>query len=170
VPAPVTDLAVARRRRNQRLGWSAGLVAAAAAVVAGALLAPNLLPHSSPGQAAPVQTTALTPDSAVQAERPLLLSGGQLGTALSQVSGSDDYGPLADPSTRDACLRANGLPAGGTPIAGRQVVLDGRPGVVLVLTTGVIGRFRLLAVGPSCSAGDPAKLAEATIGGIPASR
>jgi hypothetical protein len=72
---------------------------------------------------------------------------------------------LADPARRSACLVAHGLPA-GTPVLGsRQVLVDGAPGTLLVLPTGLAARFRLLAVGPECSPGRPATLVDLTVGG-----
>jgi hypothetical protein len=45
------------------------------------------------------------------------------------------------------------------------VLLDGRPGVLLVLPTGRAGRLRLLVVAPSCGAGGPAEaLADQLVG------
>jgi hypothetical protein len=35
-------------------------------------------------------------------------------------------------------------------LGGRRVVLDGRPGVLLVLATGTAGGLRLLTVDPAC--------------------
>lgn len=71
------------------------------------------------------------------------------GFARSTV-GSTDLGALADPTRRDGCLTAAGHP-GAAVLGGRQVRLDGMPGVVLVLSTGELGRFRVLVVTPGCA-------------------
>jgi hypothetical protein len=62
-----------------------------------------------------------------------------------------DVGELAHPARRAACLRAVAPAAAGeTLLGGRRVVLDGRPGVLLVLATGVRGGLRILTVDPAC--------------------
>jgi hypothetical protein len=65
--------------------------------------------------------------------------------------GTTDVGDLADPARRAACLRAVAPAAAGeTLLGGRRVVLDGRPGVLLVLATGTRGGLRILTVDPAC--------------------
>jgi hypothetical protein len=65
--------------------------------------------------------------------------------------GTMDVGELAHPARRAACLRAVAPAAAGeTLLGGRRVVLDGRPGVLLVLATGVRGGLRILTVDPAC--------------------
>jgi len=69
--------------------------------------------------------------------------------------GTTDVGDLADPARRGACLRAVAPAAAGeTLLGGRRIVLDGRPGVLLVLATGNRGGLRILTVDPAC--GGPA--------------
>ncbi|HSK58321.1 MAG TPA: hypothetical protein VK935_04630, partial [Actinomycetospora sp.] len=75
-----------------------------------------------------------------------------------------DYGPLATPGRLAGCLAAHGVHAGVRPVGARQVVVDGRPGVLLVLPTGTAARFRLLAVGPDCAAGAPFTLSDTSVG------
>ncbi|HEX4704683.1 MAG TPA: hypothetical protein VH352_21320, partial [Pseudonocardiaceae bacterium] len=86
--APVVDLARARKRRNQRTGWIAGALVAAAAV--GTVVIS--LPHggTTPGEAGS-QPSGGTP--------PLALTSGHLNSAtLTAVIGRSDYGPLTDPA------------------------------------------------------------------------
>jgi hypothetical protein len=69
--------------------------------------------------------------------------------------GTMDVGDLADPRRRAACLRAVAPAAAGeTLLGGRSVVLDGRPGVLLVLATGTTGGLRILTVDPVCGGPD----------------
>jgi hypothetical protein len=84
--------------------------------------------------------------------------------ALGRASiGTMDVGDLTDPARRDACLRAVAPAAAGEPLlGGRRVVLDGRPGVLLVLATGTRGGLRILTVDPACGPGGGALLAELT--------
>ncbi len=93
------------------------------------------------------------------------MSGADPVRALRAGLGARDPGPLADPARRAACLVAHGLPAGTVPLGSRQVLVDGRPGTLLVLPTGAAARFRLLVVGPGCTATDPDTLADLTVGG-----
>ncbi|HEX3591665.1 MAG TPA: hypothetical protein VHV74_18755 [Pseudonocardiaceae bacterium] len=151
-PAPVADLAAARKRRNQRLGWAGGLLVAAAAVAVVVLAIPRG-GSTVPGVAAPP---------------PHQLSSGRLGTAtLSAALGHTDYGPLSDTARRSACLSANGQDPNQPPAGALQVTLDGKPGTLLVLTTGRAAQYRLLVVGPDCAAGHPDALANTVVGGLP---
>lgn len=129
----------------------AALAAAAGLAAVGYLgpLAAAPQPHERPG-AGPL--AAPQPHG-----QPLTLSHDQL---LSNTPTGRDFGPLADADARSSCLSALGAP-GSEPLAGRPVVLDGRPGVLLVLPTARPGRLRLLVVDPGCAN----VLADTTTGG-----
>jgi hypothetical protein len=79
--------------------------------------------------------------------------------------GTVDVGALADPDRRLGCLRAV-LPdaAGLRLLGGRRVVLDGRPGVLLVLATGTRGGLDVVTVDPGCGPAGGTLLARATVG------
>lgn len=79
--------------------------------------------------------------------------------------GTVDVGTLADPARREACLREV-LPgaAGERLLGGRRVVLDGRPGVLLVLATGTRGGLRVVTVDPDCGPAGGALLATVVVG------
>ncbi|MCD2186450.1 hypothetical protein [Actinomycetospora soli] len=147
------------RRRVPRPGrrWAAtaavGLVAAAAAAVAVVVLGPSGGGPVPP----PAPTAAPTPGA------PVVLTSADLPQALRSGLGGRDGTP--DPAARASCLVAHGLPAGTVPVGSRAVVLDGRPGTLYVLTTGVAARFRLLVVGPGCAPGTPDTLGDVTVGG-----
>jgi hypothetical protein len=122
------------------------LVAAAvlaAAVVAGVLWAP--------GDPAPV-----SPD------------GVDLVAEGLAVRGDFDVGDLADPARRAGCLSAV-APPGVAPdaplLGGRDVVLDGRDGVLLLLAGGERGRLHIVVVAPGCGPGGGALLRARTIEG-----
>jgi anti-sigma factor RsiW len=126
-------------------------VAAAAAVLA--VAATGLLLVSGP-EAAPPPVVALARVD---------LAGA--GTAAVGVA---DLGPLADPARRAACLRAigpTGARADDAVLGGRRVLLEGQPGVLVVLATGTLGRFRLVVVDPACGAAGGTLLAEVVVGG-----
>jgi hypothetical protein len=144
-----------RHRRVLAIGLAA---LAVVAVVTGGVIA------AGGGPTAPAPTAAPAPVGP-PAPAPAPLSADDPVRALRTGLGARDPGPLADPARRAACLVAHGLPAGTVPLGSRQVVLDGRPGTLLVLPTGTAARFRLLVVGPECTARSPETLADLTVGG-----
>jgi hypothetical protein len=150
----------ARRRRPALVAGA--LVAAAAAVVALVVLVAVLPATSGPAPAPRAPTAAPAPPVPVP-DVPVL-AGGDGPAALRAGLGSTDYGPLAAPGRLAGCLAAHGVPPGVRPVGARQVVVDGRPGVLLVLPTGTAARFRLLAVGPDCAAGAPFTLSDTLVG------
>ena len=79
--------------------------------------------------------------------------------------GTVDVGALTDPDRRQACLRAV-LPdaAGQRLLGGRRVVLDGRPGVLLVLATGTRGGLDVVTVDPGCGPAGGTLLTRVTVG------
>ena len=164
-PAPIVDLAVARERRRRRgLLATTGILTAAAAAVAVIAVA-NLTGNQTGGDPAAQPTSSTAPQSG-PGPAPLALSQSNIGSALDDALGVTDYGPLGQPGKLDACLAANGIdPAGVDPVGSREVSLDGKPGVLIVLPAGANPpRWRLLVVGPDCGAGQPATLADTTTG------
>jgi hypothetical protein len=95
----------------------------------------------------------------------LTVSRVDLVAVATSAVGTVDVGPLADPARREACLRAV-LPdaAGERLLGGRRVVLDGRPGVLLVLATGTRGGLHVVTVDPDCGPAGGALLAQVTVG------
>lgn len=86
------------------------------------------------------------------ADEVLELAGVDLAAAATSTVGMADLGPLAEPRRRAECLASAGAGsvAGDAVLGGRQVLLDGEAGTLLVLTTGELGRFRVLVVDPAC--------------------
>ena len=163
VPAPVADLSEARRRRNRRLGLGGGLLAAAAATVGiiFAVVPSNTTagtPQAEPGASSTVQVDPPT-------QPPLALSDNQLASSVPKVLGAKDPGALDTPQKLSACLTANGLDPNATPLGVRRVQLDSQDGIMIILPTGKVVRYRLLVVKPTCAAGNPATLANTVIGG-----
>ncbi len=98
---------------------------------------------------------------------PMSLDGVDLVTAGLTVRGDFDVGDLADPARRAGCLRAVAAPgiAPGAPLlGGRDVVLGGRDGVLLLLATGERGRIHVVVVAPGCGPGGGTLLGARTIG------
>jgi hypothetical protein len=128
------------RRRRLRPRVVLALSAAAAAVAAVVLGAPR--------PASPVLTVSRV----------------DLVTVATSAVGVVDVGELGDPARREACLRAV-LPdaAGERLLGGRRVVLDGRPGVLLVLATGTRGQLHVVTVDPGCGPAGGTLLAQVTV-------
>ncbi|TWF77520.1 hypothetical protein FHX44_113432 [Pseudonocardia hierapolitana] len=99
---------------------------------------------------------------------PMSLDGVDLVTAALAVRGDVDVGELADPTRRAGCLRSV-APPGVAPdsplLGGRDVVLDGRDGVLLLMATGERGRLHIVVVAPGCGPEGGVLLDARTIGG-----
>jgi hypothetical protein len=145
------------RRRRRVLAYGLVALAVVAVVTGGVLAGAGTAPGPAP--------TAAPPVPPVPAPAPEPVSGADPVRALRAGLGARDPGPLTDPARRAVCLVAHGLPPGTVPLGSRQVLVDGRPGTLLVLPTGQAARFRLLVVGPGCTAADPDTLADLTVGG-----
>jgi hypothetical protein len=99
---------------------------------------------------------------------PLSLEGVDLATAGLAVRGDFDVGRLADPARRAGCLSAV-APPGVSPdaplLGGRDVLVDGRHGVLLLLAGGGPGRLHVVVVEPGCGPEGGVLLGTRTIGG-----
>ncbi|WP_190819841.1 anti-sigma factor [Saccharopolyspora pogona] len=159
----VIDFAAAKQRRRRRFTLGAGLagVAAAAAAVVFSVL-PSNTDTSGSNQAQP------QPAATGGAPAPLALRGEQVtlnGEQFGEIMKSEQYSSaLTDPQWLIGCLQANGVNS-GKPLGAREITLNGKPAQLLVLQGGAIGKFRLLAVGPECGPGNPAKVSDSTFGG-----
>lgn len=151
----------AARRRRRVLTAALGALVVVATVTGVVLAGGGTRDRPAPTAAPTVPSAPTVP----RGPAPVSVSAADPVRALRAGLGAADPGPLADPARRADCLAAHGLPAGTVPIGTRQVVLDGRPGTLLVLTTGVAARFRVLVVGPDCTADRPDTLADLTVGG-----
>lgn len=161
--APV-NLATQRARRHRGLIAGAGILAAAAAAAAVFAVA-NLTDGTTNGHPTAGLSPLSTQSGTNRLDRgPLALSSTNLGEALDDALNASEYGPLASPGKLADCLRANGL--GSTaPVGAKQVTLDGKPGVLIVLPVGSNPpKWRLLVVGPECGPNNPATLASTTVG------
>jgi len=163
--APTVDFTTERARRRGLIA-GAGILAAAAAAAVFAVV--NLTGGTTNGQPTAGLPPLSTQSSSSQPDRgtqPLALSSANLGEALSDALNAKDYGPLADKSKLADCLIANGMDPGDPPVGAKQVTLDGKRGVLLVLPAGSNPpKWRLLVVGPECGPNNPATLASVTTG------
>jgi len=82
------------------------------------------------------------------------VTGAQLVTEALATRAVSDAGELADPARRAACLAAVAprVRPDAPLIGGRQVRFGGRPGTLLLLGTGQLGRFTAVVVEDGCSA------------------
>ncbi|MEV7092922.1 hypothetical protein AB0M80_08730 [Amycolatopsis sp. NPDC051045] len=153
--AQVVDLAAARRRRNKRLGWAAGvLTAAAVAIVAVTFALPNTSPPgATPNVAAPAPTGPSVGDDGAGAQ-----------ALVGKAIGVRDFGPLQNEDRLDACIAAAGLDPKVRPEGIRPVNVGGKAGVMIILTTGKLAQFRLVAFGADCGPGNPAVLFDKVVG------
>ena len=119
------------------------LTAAAAAV---ALALPVAQGPADPGDAAP-----------------------DLAGAVAATLAAPPGGPFTDRSRLGACLSAVGAAPPGPVVGTRETTMNGRSGVLVVMTTGVLGRFRVLLAEPGCGLDAPAAggalLVDSVLGG-----
>lgn len=164
--ATVVDFAAARQRRNRRLGIGVGVFAAAAAVAA---IAVAVLPGNTTGGggvAAPA-TSSQAPPGGSGTEPPLAVRSDDMGSAFKLTTDKKNYGPLKDDEGLTACREANQVPSSIDTVGFQPVTLDGKPAMLLLLTTGEPAQFRLLFVEPTCGPGNPGLIKDTKFGGVP---
>lgn len=94
----------------------------------------------------------------------LVIDRVELSAVARSTIGVDDLGELTDPVRRAACLSAVGR-ADDAVLGGRRVRLDGEQAQLLVLSTGTLGRFRVLVVDLACGPDGGTVLAAQVVGG-----
>ena len=152
--AQVVEFAAARRRRNQRLGWGAGiLTAAAAALVVVAVVVPSSKQDGPPNVAAPAPTGPSVGSDG---------SGAQ--ALLGKTLGVRDFGPLQTEQRLDQCIAAYGLDTKIRPEGVRPINVEGKSAILATFTTGKLAQYRLIAFGADCGPGDPAVLFDKIVG------
>jgi hypothetical protein len=158
--APVVSLDAARRRRNKRLGWGAGLLTVAAAAIAAVAIA---MPSSEQAS----DTTVAQPPASTSHSLSDPLVGGDGNGAEALIGnglGVRDFGPLENEERLDACLVAAGLDPAIRPAGIRPVTVGEQIGVLVILTTGKLAQYRMVAFGPNCGPGNPAVLFDKVVG------
>ncbi|MFC5285541.1 hypothetical protein ACFPM7_00625 [Actinokineospora guangxiensis] len=153
-PAPVIDMAAARRKRGRMAVWGAGLLTAAAAAVA-FVVVPGLggQDDTDGGMAAEQPSPTVSAPGDAGAQPPLAFGREEVGEKVPQVVNSRDYGPLKTKAGLDSCLEANELdPAKAQVVGVRPVTLDGKDGVMALLLTQQVGQFQVLVLTPDCTA------------------
>jgi hypothetical protein len=134
------------------------LVAGVGAAVLGAVVGGVMLVRDP----APTRSTGPTAEK-ITVSRPatdLPLSDPQI---VALLSGSPDYGPLADPQRRAACLSGLGYSAATTVLGARPVDMHGRPAVLMVLPADTPRKVRAVVVEPGCNSAHTGLLADALV-------
>jgi len=159
VGATLTDLAAAPRSRAGSHPPRTWILSAAAVILLFVVVGVSVLVISaSSDDAAPpiaASSTAATPSRT--------LSGDELVSALS-VLGHSDSAPFGSAAALRRCLAANGVPDDAVVVGSGPITSDGRPAAVILLSTGVAGRFDALVVGTDCDTGHPSTITRTTIG------
>ncbi|MFT4042457.1 MAG: hypothetical protein QM673_04770 [Gordonia sp. (in: high G+C Gram-positive bacteria)] len=144
------------RRSHVAVAATVSLVAAAVAITVGILT--SVLPRShrdEPTVTAQQSTPTVPPATLGSAERVAALS----------VLGSTSAAPFGSATALRACTAANGVPS-TTPVLGSGEIMVGSVSrIVILLATGVAGRFDALVVAHGCGRGNPATVSRTTIGG-----
>ena len=154
--APVVDLAAARRRRNKRIGWGAGIATVAAAAIAAVAIVVPTTQQSTPGGVAQPPPAPTGPSVGGD--------GGGAEALVGKAIGVRDFGSLKTEERLDACVAAAGLDADVRPEGIRPVNVAGKDGVMAIYTTGKLAQFRIIAFGADCGPGNPAILFDKIIG------
>jgi hypothetical protein len=158
-PAPVVSLADARKRRNKRLGWGVGVLVAAAAAVTVIALPGGTGTSGPPAVALPPTSASGVPGV------PAVGSDGTGAESLfGQALGVRNFGPLGDEQHLDACLSANGFDPAVRPAGVQPITVAGQSGVMVVLTTGKLAQYRLVAFPANCGPDHPGKLFDKLVG------
>lgn len=159
-PQPVVDLAPRRRRRSPSRARIAAIAVGTAAAVA--LLVGVV--------AVVLTTTDSAPDRGLQAQQSSAsantsgLDGVEKAAALS-VLGKRTHAPFDSDAALQRCTAANGVPA-STPVLGSgEITVGGSTRAVILLGTGVAGRFDALVVERDCDTGNPATVSRTRLGG-----
>ncbi|OXM51526.1 hypothetical protein [Amycolatopsis alba] len=154
--APVVDLAAARRRRNKRIGWGAGIATVAAAAIAAVAIVVPTTQQSTPGGVAQPPPAPTGPSVGGDGHGAEALVGKAIGVR--------DFGSLKTEEKLDACVEAAGLDPDVRPEGIRPVNVAGKDGVMVIYTTGKLAQFRIVAFGADCGPGKPSILFDKIIG------
>lgn len=151
--SPSTVIPLPRRRRSV---WPALLTAAAAiiAVVAVGVGITSFGDNSPDHLDAADTTTTPTVETITDADQAQLLS------ALGNRSPA-----FATEAALRGCTQANAIPDSTEVLGSQRITVQGRNAIVVLLSTGVAGRFDALVVGLDCGPGQPSTITRTTIGG-----
>ncbi len=152
-PVPDDQLASARRRRFSRTTVAVGIAATVAAAIALTVAVTTTYNNESR-----TDVTAGAP--------PMIISSDSIDDAIAyQVMASRGENALIESGHLGGCLAVNGFDPATTVLGAASVELDGRSGVMLVISrSGPAAGLTLLAVGSDCDADNPQTLVRRDIG------
>ncbi|MGV0625164.1 hypothetical protein [Mycolicibacter minnesotensis] len=141
--------------RFDRIGaWAGG----AAVLIAIGVGTTALLRSADDAPSGPRSLDAIT----VASEPPAVLPLSER-EILALLDQRPEYGPLSDPARRTGCLAALGYSASTSVLGAREITINDRPGIVLLLPGSPEGTVRALAVAPNCSSVNTGLLAETSV-------
>ena len=154
-PGPATAGAAHAARPPAQTRRLVAAVVGAAAVLAAVGIGTTALLRSSSTATSP-RTTANT----ITVTPRVPLSDRELAALVGR---NPDFGPLADPKRRAACLTGLGYPGSLQVLGAEQTQVEGRPAVLLVLPGDRDTELVAIAVAPNCSAVSTGLIAETTV-------
>jgi hypothetical protein len=156
----VTAIPNTRAAHAARPAASPARVAAVAAIVGALGLAAGLGVTALLGRTGPSTSTPTSAQLMTVTPSPFPMTGKEL-SALGPEGA--DFGPLADPTRRNACLQGLGYPPPVAVRGARQIDIGGVPAVIMVLPGPGPGDVVALAVRPDCSGTAPRLVADTTV-------
>ncbi|MBB3601058.1 hypothetical protein FHT40_000691 [Mycolicibacterium sp. BK556] len=153
-PASTGPAAHARRpaiRSGRLIAAGAGVVAVLAAVGLGTAA---LLQSTGP------TASTVTSASMITVTPKMPISSRELNGLIAR---SPDFGPLADPKRRAACLSALGYSGSVQVLGAKTLQVDGRPAIILVLPGDQPDVIIGVTVSANCSAVDTGLIADTTV-------
>ncbi|TDO14978.1 hypothetical protein EV580_3116 [Mycobacterium sp. BK086] len=153
-PASTGPAAHARRpaiRNGRLIAAGAGVVAVLAAVGLGTAA---LLQSTGP------TASTVTSASMITVTPKMPISSRELNGLIAR---SPDFGPLADPKRRAACLSALGYSGSVQVLGAKTLQVDGRPAIILVLPGDQPDVIIGVTVSANCSAVDTGLIADTTV-------
>lgn len=165
-PSAPVDLSERRRRSTThapRARVTALLVGAAAAiaVLVGVVTVVATRTTDEPGAGVQAQPSTSANTTQLDATQ---LDGVEKASALS-VLGKTGHAPFESEAALRRCTAANGVPA-STPVLGSgEITVGGSERVVILLGTGMAGRFDALVVEQGCDTDNPATVSRTRLGG-----
>lgn len=146
------------RRRIRRFVAGGGILAAAAAAVIAVVL---IMPVGGHNDTPPAAQQAAPP---TPTDTPIDMSAGLNAGQIMTLIGSTELGPLTEPAILAGCLTANGIDAQRPILGSKEVHIDGRDGVLLILAGPQPPKLTALVVGGDCADGNADTIATRDLG------
>ncbi|MDL9936608.1 hypothetical protein QSJ18_07620 [Gordonia sp. ABSL1-1] len=137
-------------RPRRSTAWLTAAAAAAVLIIGGLGLA-STLGHDD--DTAPIPTDPSSP-AAVSLDR----------AAAFRVLGRTDNAPFDSAAAVRRCVAANGVSDSAVVVGSGPIAIDGESAAIILLSTGVAGRFDALVVGLDCDTGNPATITRTIVG------